>query len=772
MSHKHEYEFLKKQFFNPDSKYKLSVYFDAKQTNAVSDAADFVLSCEERDIGCIIPKISEDRQLDDGELDHFRETYRAILENGRAQGIKIAFNIEGAIEDAVISDEDYTPNDVTMRSQILVRRDHYCSENEHVHYKLHNGQLMSLVAIGDNAKPVDLREYITDGVLDWQVPYPNNWIISEFICVDDAGCSYANVLNYDSSMAFIETAFSMFADVFEGYIPDVLSSVVYSNICFPSRNRRDWAPDFNQVFEQMFGFDPSPYYPALFSSEIKNSEHLKALFFACRAQMLADGMVKALHDFALLHGMEFIGTLAEPKLSACSFVNGDALLCGKYSPSALLDKAYMYGNNSIKLAAASSYNFGGEQVFCDIFRDYYKISKRIVYNELLNAYARGANRVAAHLPVLSDEEHRQVPFEKSPTAPDWQEELAVFTSRTQALLRGGTHISDIGLLYPIYAIHSSVNFYDSDIEGFEYPSTPDNLDYMTLINSITMYSGHDLTVIHPESLNERCRVENGHIYLDNGRRTEQLGVVVLPCSSIVSVKNMRMLLEFYRSGGKLIATGELPQKAFEYSPDKSYDREVCDICTEIFGKDAVNTSIMKDYCYNKNSAGGEAYFLYFSRTAADGTNMTTSRVLNQAICSFKVPYDLYLPDMPRFESTGALNMHYFEFVRFGLIESIPAGGALNHIHKRHGNTDVYYFSNTTERNYDNYVLLRGALSPEEWDPHAVTIKPLEFRYVRFRGEIYTRVELRLKHAASVFVISDTDVNPPDLTQEIPDIDRV
>ena len=139
----------------------------------------------------------------------------------------------------------------------------------------------------------------------------------------------------------------------------------------------------------------------------------------------------------------------------------------------------------------------------------------------------------------------------------------------------------------------------------------------------------------------------------------------------------------------------------------------------------------------KNENGGEAYFLYFSRTAADGTNMVSSRQLSEALASFDIPYDIYLPGMPRFEATGALNNAYKEFVRLGLNTAIPGGGMLNHIHKKRGSTDIYYFSNTTEKDYEHTALLRGALSPEIWDPHTVTFSPAEFSYVKHNGEIYT-----------------------------------
>lgn len=759
-----EYEKLHDSFYEPDPSDRLTVYFDAKRTDAAADAVSFVNSCELRDVGRIIPRISDDRLLEPGEAEHFRDTYRAMLAAAKEKGVKIAFNLEGAIEDALIKAEDgVVPEAENMRSRVLVRHEYFCSPGEALELDLPEGELMSIVAVGERfSETVDLRPFVNGGRLRWQVP-DGNWKISEFFCVEEEKRNYVNVLSYRASIAYLEAAYSMFADIFEPYVPDVLDSVVYSDLCFPSENRRDWDASFNDVFQSLYGFDPAPYYPAVFSFDRKDASHLKALFFNCRAKMFADGAIKALHDFADARGLALFGSVTEPKLSACSFITGDTLLDCRFAPGALYDKAYMYGTNSVKIAAAASYNFGVDTVSCEMFRDYFKISKRIIYNDALNAFARGANLLMAHLPDLPGDHAGPVPFVKSERAPDWQETFACFVSRTQALLRGGTHVADIGLLYPIYAIHSGVTLYNAQIDRFEYPDTPDNTDYMSIINGVTMYAGHDLTVVHPEAMNSRCRVENGRLVLDNGSFCESFRVMILPCSCTVSIGNMRLLLEFYRSGGKLIATGELPHQAFEYSPDGSFDREVADICREIFGDEAVDPNIIKNYCYNKNDNGGEAYFLYFTRTAADGTNMTSSHKITEAICSFEIPYDMYLPDMPRLEGTGALNTPYFEFVKLGLIYSFPGGGMLNHIHKRHGKTDVYYFSNTTEKNYDNYVLLRGALKPEIWDPHRVTVETPDYKYVILHGEVYTRISLSLKHAASVFVVSDSTGVRPDLT---------
>ena len=770
MAKNKEYNALREQFENPDSRYKLAVYFDAKQTDASDDAANFVRSCESRDIGWVIPRISEDRRLDPGELEHFRRAYAKMLAVARERNLNVMFNIEGAIEDWILSRES-ARGENTMRSKILNRREFACSPDEDTKIKLPTGGvLMSVVAVNEyNGEIIDLRKFVTDeNTLVWHCPQ-GSWIVNAYVCADDMSRNYANVLNYKSSMMLLETAYGLFEDIFKGYTSKELDVLAYSNLCFNTQNRRDWDPDFNRVFEKNYGFDPAPYYPMLFATTDAAAPHIKALMFDCRARMMRDGMVKALHDFAAKKKMSVLGSLAEPKLSACSFVNGDAMLNTQFAPGALYDRAYMYGTNSVKIAAGTAYNFGNDNVTCELFRDYYKISKRIMYNDMLNAYARGANIMVAHMPKIEQEtKGAPVPFVKSETAPSWQGEFAFFTSRTQALLRGGDHIADIALLYPIYHIHSKVTLYeDKNAEAFEYPSTPDNLDYMTVINSISTYAGHDLTVIHPDSMNDKVNVEGGKLILDNGKNKETFSVLVLPATPIISLNSARKILHFFNQGGKIIATGELPKMAFEYNGNKKADREVREIMDMVFGHDASDPNIMKSFCYNKNENGGEAYFLYFSRTAADGTNMVSSRQLSEALASFDIPYDIYLPGMPRFEATGALNNAYKEFVRLGLNTAIPGGGMLNHIHKKRGSTDIYYFSNTTEKDYEHTALLRGVLSPEIWDPHTVTFSPAEYSYVKHNGEIYTEIKLNLPHSKSLFIISDTEVNKPEIPSYIP-----
>ena len=319
MSKNKEYNYLKEQFANPDGRFRLVVFFDAKQKDASTDAANFVRSCEAQDVGWVIPRISEDRKLDPGELEHFRHTYAAMLEAAREKKLNIIFNLEGAIEDALVLEETER-GESKMRAKVLNRREFRCSPNEDVEIKLQKeGDIMSVVAVNEyDGDMKDLRKYVSDRVLRWHVP-DGNWNVYSFVCVNETSRNYVNVLNYDSSLAFIEKAYGLFDDIFKKYVAKELDAIAYSNVCFATKNRRDWDPDFNSVFEKEYGFDPAPYYPMLFSSGNNEYTHIKALMFDCRARMLSNGMIKAFHDFATKKKLNIMGSIAEPKRRSGAF---------------------------------------------------------------------------------------------------------------------------------------------------------------------------------------------------------------------------------------------------------------------------------------------------------------------------------------------------------------------------------------------------------------------------------------------------------------------
>lgn len=729
-------ENLKEAFLHPAENRRPLYYFELPPLDGEAvflRLPEAVLACKRSGCAVMIPQLPLGTELDAAGIARMQEVFARILLLAKKENLKVGFYLDPAFEHAVIREMSRIGNE-EMRAKILECKEYICTRNERVLRPLHTSNPLSVVAFSEETCEIlDLREFVREGKIQWNVPN-GNWVLREYYAAEDTEREGANYLSYDASYQYLSSVFSLFLPVFQPYLGTTLTVLSYSGIGFNGRNRRSWDSSFNELFEKRFGFDPAPFYPALFGYIGKKTEHIKTMLMTVRASMIQNGIMHALRDFAVEHGLKPFGNLSEPKLTACSWLMGDAMLNNIYSPCALLDKAYMYGVNSVKIAAGAAYNFDEERVNAELFRNYGNCGTEALFNDAMNAFARGVNCAAFHLPE----------------ALTGDDTFGTFAARVQTLLRGGRHVSDIAMLYPIYHLHSKVNLYFFPAEGYEYPATPPTADYMTLINSISIYSGHDLTVLHPEVLNTRCYAEDGILYLKNKSNYERFRVVVLPSTDIISLENLKILKTFFDGGGKILATGALPTKAFEYDETGENDLAVQRLTEEIFGRDACNRRVMKDYCHNQNEAGGESFFLYFNFSATDGTQMTKSSTVNEALNSFDIPFDVYLPGMIRLECTGGLNSAYPEFSTIGLHRSFPGGGMMGHIHKHRGDADVYYFANTTKLEYNHHVLLRGAFDVEECNPYTGEWRERKRKFFRYKGKIYTNLRLTLAPSESVF----------------------
>lgn len=725
-------------------------------------------ACLEAGVGGIIPlpmaKMPGDELTYADELIRFRDFYAKLLPECARLGIRVAFSLATCVKKYIISAEN-DRWETRMRARKLVRRVHYCVSDSDVTVPLSGNERLSVTAYNeDRDEIIDLRGQENGDELRWHTPR-GNWQIIEYLSVPDFDDNNVNLLSFDASSEFLETAYALFADLIGPYIGTTVTHFYTRGISFGTRNRRDWADDFNEAFRSRCGFDPAPYYPYLFTYSGNQAHHFKALFSDCRARMLRDGFMLAAEQFAETHGLAPFCSIAEPKLTECSPVTGDALLDNTASPCAVLDRAYLYGMNSVKLAAGAAFGRSIRDVFVELYRSYPDCSAELLLRDACHAFSRGANLPAMMLQKQTEEKTRQM------------KKLFSFTASVRNCLARGRQVSDIAVIYPIYFLHSHVNLYDAEIDGFEYPDTPYEADYMSVINSICVYSGHDITLLHPDAVARSARPDGATLRLEGLSDEGGFRVVVLPSQKLCSLACMRVLRDYYDAGGKIIATGELPEAALEFDPadPERYDREMRAIVDHIFGEDADNPEIMREYCHQKGANGGESYFLYFDVTAADGTHMVSSRTVDRALSALGVNFDVYTPEMPHYEATGALNNPYNEFTRLGLQRHLPDGGMFSHIHKRHGDYDIYFFANTTDRTAQTPVYLRGAHAPYLYFPLEERREAAAHEYVRIGGMVYTKFRLELTRSQAVIVLSDgagtreagMDVSAlPDCTKEV------
>ncbi len=777
-----KYSRAKMAFRTVKSKHRLFLFYDLPDFPIAKESVEkYVEKCAQNGIGCIIPRLPRDLAPSGDLLARISEFYEVLTAAAIKKNMKIGLHLEPVVEQSFYLSPAAEFISHT-RTRTLIRREYYCDPREQLYLQLRKGTSMSVMAYDDeHTDMIDLRTHIKDGFLSYTVP-DGNWTVEEYICTDEPQYGEppihtCNILSYDSSMDFLKALFAHLGEKVNKALGSTVTHLFVSDICFHAPNRRNWDDSFNEVFKARFGFDPAPYYPALYHFIGERDPHIKSLFMACRAEMLRSGLLAALKAISDRHGLHLVTAMAEPKLPACSWLNGDTLADSVYSPCAVQEKAYLYGMNSTHLAASAADNYGSKYVSCELFRDYNKLTTNIVYKDAMNAFGHGANLLIAHWgsQTIRGETRRRFSdrIRMDMLGREGSYTFSSFVARAQALLRGGSRVNDIAMLYPIYALHDKVYLYEAPTKAeFEYPSTPFSCNYMTVLNTVSTYAGQDITILHPETVNSICSAEDGILYLKNSFQTQKFRILILPGADMVSLENFRLVKKFFDEGGKIVATGKLPKMAFEYHVDDEQtdpndfmnmfdygtpnDREVRSIARHIFGADALNPAIIKESFYNCGENGGEAYYIPSHRTAADGTELTDCVVLNNILQSFRVPLDMYMPEMPRFECIGAFNNSHNEFIRLGLGDFVPGGGMISRIHKQRGDLDIFFFANTTDRDYGDTVYIRGIHFFDRWDPHTGKTARLGTHYVRYRGEIYTRTRLFVPAERAVFLISRPD----------------
>lgn len=786
-----------KQYKRPGKESYIYTYFEPSSLPVADGIIEkFVSKCKSNKISCIIPVIPDSSEASGNCFVLAGGLYERLIYFASEAGIKVGLNIQPIFEWSIF-DEGLmlsAKRISDIRSRVLSCYEYYCQPGEHILSSIDTNTLMSLTVFDEEyADCIDLRPYVKNGVLDYFVPQ-GNYVLKEYRCspkdiVSGDLVPSVNKLDYKACKLFLSTVLDLMGPRVYSHLGSVISLLHISDICFDAPNRRNWDASFNDRFEKEFGFDPSPYYNALFSSIGEKTPHIKNLFMSLRARMLKEGMIAALSDLANENKLDLIYSLAEPKLTTCSFVTGDSLSLQERSACALLEKAYMYGINSLELSSSAALNFSTDQVCCELFDKYVRTSIKILFNDAINSFARGANLLLTHLPDVKEISHEdRKKYNIKGNA--FRKAFCAFAARAQSLLRGGRQVSDIAVLFPVDSMHASVYFYQTKESRFEYPPTTSCNDYMTLLNILSNFCGHDPALLHPDVLNSSCVIEKNKIKLlgDNGGSTE-FSVLFIPGNAMINLNNLRKIKEFYDNGGKVVATVHMPSYASEYTSEheaekkhqdatfmlNSYetdnDREVRDTIKYIFGEDATNSSLVRKYFENKNDNGGEAYYLCASVTASDGSIYTDEELIKSVLNAFRIPLDVYMSELPRITRTDRFNNTYPEFANLGMHARIPGGGFINYIHKRRDGSDIFFFSNTTDDPYKGTVYIKGKHSPILYDPIANKRLAGHYRHVRHLGEVYTAIPLSLGSSSCAFILSNGDRRDTDVS-DLPEVESI
>jgi hypothetical protein len=579
---------------------------------------------------------------------------------------------------------------------------------------LPQGKLMAVVAMNTaTLQRIDLTETVRDGKLDWQAPV-GSWKVMGFVCVTD-GDPICDYLDPEAADRFIELTHQAYYDRFAAHFGATIDSTFFDEPTLYRAGGRTWTDKFNEKFRVRYGFDPRPYYPALWYDIGPETQAARNYLFGFRTELYAAGFPKRIQDWCDAHGITATGHQDQEEVTNPVSVSGDLMKCFLYLDIPGIDKigGDRPAERFYKIVSSAAYNWDKSLVMSETYGAMGDLGWDAIYTVAMEQYTKGINVLIPHAVWYDD---RNVTFKpelswRNPLYAERLPEFNTYLARLNVLLQNdAAHVADIAVLYPIATLQGSHHL-DGPLGYYQGGVAVPEADYVAVGELLAVDLGRDYTFLHPEVLEEKCVLDGNQLLLSNRIHPGRFSLLILPGHKTIRWGSLQKVKAFYEQGGSIVATGQLPFRSAEFGHDDDVIRAI----EAVFGVAGLETDGGESIVIRRNPQGGCAIHL---RTL-------TAESLRKALDAAKVTYDV------AFES----------------------GRTLRCIHKQRNGRDIYFFANLNPELTESTVTLRGRHNLEVWDPHAGRTEPVQATYGAQSGTDFTRIRLSLPYLKSLFLVS-------------------
>ena len=310
----------------------------------------------------------------------------------------------------------------------------------------------------------------------------------------------------------------------------------------------------------------------------------------------------------------------------------------------------------------------------------------------------------------------------------YYDHLAHYISRSCFLLRQGEFAGDVLL----YSPQATVWTEEVPIGEVRRLMPYGNLGKLLVAN------GYEFDPVNDDVLQNRARVEEGRVRVREGGYR----FLLLPKIRALPLKTMEFLYQFVQGGGVLIGLDRLPEFATGMKDYPEGDERIRSLVRELFGEDDKG---------RQHPRGGATYFL------------PECKVVPQSMNPMQFFSQTFVPTPPL--SVGEQRL--IEILRSHVrpdfeLEGGRQSDGLTFLHRRHGETDIYFVTNLQAEAVRTWVTFRVTDKyPEQWDPMTGVIKPA----VCWRREKHgIAVAISLEASASTFLLFRSGPAPAHVTQ--------
>lgn len=668
------------------------------------------------------------------------KVYKAYLEEAKKLGMQVILYDDYFFPTGQVAGQFYQqfPNDMAAR---LDQVETNYNGSGILSLKIPNGTYLGAALMDmNNLTTKDVSELYSEGTVSCHVE-KGNWKLMGFYLDHHAVLKIRNpgIINYieqESVAKFLTISYDKFYKGFGEYFGNVIPMSFYDEPSLHWLDGRIWSKSLNDLYKKKYGESPIKYYPALWYDIGDQTSAARNAILGLRAEMYSVNFVKQIQDWCSRHNISLSGHMDQEELPNPVMANGDLMKVFEFQDIPGVDDVFRWGrsNPGYKIVTSASYNYDKPVTWAETYAAYHKIDKDIVYKVAMDQYAMGVNM--------------QTPFPSEIEKFMSKDELKGFNQyigRLSYVLQKGRHVSDVAVIYPI----ASAQAYNVFGEGWDYAykggKMPPEFDYLKVGEDLFRKLKIDFTYLHPEVMMKKCIIEKQRLLLQNQINKEVYQVLVIPGGNTIQASVAVKILEFFKKGGKIIATSKLPVFSAEFGMDEMVRLAMM----EIFGIGA--NELMKNmpgntgsYIKNSNKAGGMAFFI----------PMSNADILKEVFSICLPARDVQFAD----SDWGMGKPHrYLSELKPDSLERMKMQqsdykGALTYIHKVKGGKNIYFFANSSEKPVETDVILRGDMKLDLWNPLDGVKYNIESTTSRVNGIACTVCPLKLPASFSVFLI--------------------
>jgi len=436
---------------------------------------------------------------------------------------------------------------------------------------------------------IDLVQSIRNSELNWKAPSGNWKVIVVYKTTVKTSFDPMNPL---SGPKTIEKFYQRFEDRCPGESGKGLNFFFSDELQFGIRGFL-WNDQFAPEFKARKGYDILPELPHLFADLDPRSYKIRMDYNDVMVSLSEDGFFKPLYDWHTSRGMLFGCDHGGRGRDVTEF--GDYFRTQRWMSGPGCDQPGL-GRDIIKNKVASSiaHLYERPRTWLEgFYGSGWGTSSEEVADATFANFAMGHNLLSLHglyytthgswWEWAAPDNHWRQPYWAN------MSDFLKCSERLSYVLSQGHHRCDVAMIYPVAPSEANLKGKESTLTAFAiardiYPA------------------GIDFDFMDFESL-DRCRISDKELNVSG----EKYKILVLPAMSAVRYSTIEKALEFYRSGGIVLAVGALPEASDRVGGN---DEQLQTMVGEMFGitsADKLDTT--KTYS-RKSASGGTGIFIH------------------------------------------------------------------------------------------------------------------------------------------------------------------